>query len=102
VTYRLNVAARVRFAVERRSSGRRVGGRCVETTSSNRGRAACVRYLRVSGSFTRTRPAGSDRFTFTGRIAGRSLRAARYRLLVTPTAGGRTGATKRASFRIAG
>lgn len=101
VSYRLNIAASVRFAVERRSAGRRVGGRCVATSRVNRRRAPCIRYVRMPGSFTRNRPAGQDRFTFSGRLASRSLLPARYRLLATPRAKGRTGATRRASFRIA-
>jgi hypothetical protein len=54
----------------------------------------------VPGSFTRTRPAGADRFTFTGRLTGRPLTPGRYRLVATPTANGHTGTASRASFRI--
>ena len=55
-----------------------------------------VRYVRVSGSFTRSRGAGTDRFTFSGRIGGRALKPGRYRLLTTPG----TGRTVRATFRV--
>lgn len=99
VSYRLNIAGVVRFSVERKTTGRRVGGRCVATTSSNRGRASCVRYVRLSGSFSRTRKAGSDRFRFTGRLSGRALRASSYRLVASPRANGQRGVTKRAAFR---
>jgi len=100
VSYSLNIAGRVRFTVERRSSGRSVSGRCVTPTKANRKRAACTRYVRVTGSFTRTRAAGADRFTFTGRIGGRTLKPGSYRLVATPSASGRTGTAKRVSFRI--
>jgi hypothetical protein len=100
VSYTLNVAGSVRFSVERRSTGRSVGGRCVKTSTSNSTRKHCTRYTAVSGSFTRTRSAGADRFTFTGRIGGRTLSVGSYRLDATPSAGGRTGTTKRVAFRI--
>jgi hypothetical protein len=79
VGFRLSVAGRVRFSVERRA-GRR--------------------YVRVAGSFTRTAKAGANAFRLTGRAGGRALRPARYRLVATPSAGGRTGRTVRADFLI--
>lgn len=101
VSYTLNIPASVRFTVERVTTGRRVGSRCVMQTGRNRSRRACTRYTRVGGSFTRVRTrAGIDRFTFTGRIGGRALRTGRYRLVATPTANRRSGQPKRASFRI--
>jgi hypothetical protein len=100
VGYSLNVAARVRFAFQRATRGRRVGRRCLKPSRANRTRKPCTRFVRVTGSFARTRPAGPDRFTFTGRIAGHALSPGRYRLLATPTANTHTGATTRASFRI--
>jgi hypothetical protein len=99
-SYTLNVAARVRFTVERASPGRRVGGRCITATAKNRRHQRCTRFARVRGSFTRSRPAGSDRFAFTGRMARRTLTPGRYRLVATATAGGRTGRPTSAPFRI--
>ncbi|MDQ1680620.1 MAG: hypothetical protein QOI42_1479, partial [Frankiaceae bacterium] len=100
VSYTLNVAASARFTVQRATSGRTVSGRCVKPTRSNRTHKRCTRFVAVSGSFTRTRPAGADRFTFTGRMAGHLLTPGRYRLIATPTANGRTGKASRVSFRI--
>jgi len=100
VSYTLSLAAKVRFTVQRATVGRKVGGRCVTATKSNRRRTSCTRYVTVKGSFTRTRKSGGDRFTFTGRFAARKLRAARYRLTANPTAGTRKGKAVRASFRI--
>lgn len=96
VSYTLSDAASVRFSVERASEGRRVDGRCVNATRFNRSRLHCTRYVRVSGSFTRNRGAGTDRFTFSGRIGGRALKPGRYRLLATSGA----GRTVRATFRV--
>lgn len=96
VSYTLSDAASVRFSVERSGEGRRVDGRCVKTTRTNRSRTRCTRYVRVSGSFTRNRGVGTDRFTFSGRMGGRALKPGRYRLLATPGA----GRTVRATFEV--
>jgi hypothetical protein len=100
VTYSLNIAARVRFTVERSTRGRRVGGRCLEATRARRSRPSCTRWVRVRGSFSRDRAAGADSFNFTGRMDGRRLSPASYRLVATPTAGAVTGAAASARFRI--
>ncbi|MGH2918858.1 MAG: hypothetical protein ACRDLS_09730 [Solirubrobacteraceae bacterium] len=104
VRYRLDVAAKVRFVVQRRRAGRRVGagtsGECVAPTKQNRTRAKCVRYVAVKGSFSRSARAGSNRVYFTGRLGGRTLRPGAYRLVATPTADGVTGNTVRRSFRV--
>jgi hypothetical protein len=100
VSYTLNIAASARFTVQRATSGRTAGGRCVKPTTSNRTHTSCTRYVAVSGSFTRTRPAGADRFTFTGRLAGHPLTPGRYRLVATPNANGHAGTSSRANFRI--
>jgi hypothetical protein len=52
------------------------------------------------GSFTHSDAAGPNRFTFTGRVAGRALRPGRYRLAATPHAGGVEGATKTVAFTV--
>jgi pimeloyl-ACP methyl ester carboxylesterase len=100
VSYTLDAPASVRFTVERAVEGRGVGGRCVAPATSNRGRRACTRFAAVRGGFSRARPAGPDRFTFTARLGGRALPPSRYRLVATPTAAGRVGMPARARFRV--
>jgi|GEM_PF-3606191 len=100
VTYEVNVASKVFFSFERPSFGRTVGKRCVKQSKGNRTNKRCIRYLPVKGSFTRTRPKGGDRFTFTGRLLGHRLKAGRYRLIARATAGGASGASKRVAFQI--
>jgi len=80
VSYALSVAARVRFTVER--AGRRRRGR-------------------VIAAFTRRRRAGPDAFTFTARVAGRTLKPGRYRLVARPSGKGFTGRPARVAFVIA-
>ena len=100
VSYALNTPASVRLTVQRGLSGRRVGTSCLKPVRATRNRKPCTRFVRQPGSLTRKRPAGRDVFTFTGRFGGRTLAPGRYRLLAAPTANRRTGATRRASFRI--
>jgi hypothetical protein len=60
----------------------------------------CARLVKVRGSFTRLGGAGANSFRFTGRLAGRTLRPAKYRLIATPSVGGQAGRAARASFRV--
>ena len=101
VRYTLSEAARVRLSVQRRTTGRRVGRRCVKTTRRNRSRRRCTRFVRVRGSFTHAGKARQNRFRFSGRVRGRALRRGRYRLVaraVDPA--GNRSRVRRAGFRI--
>lgn len=100
VSYKLSTAATVRFTVQRLRKGRRSGRRCVKATAKNRRAKSCTRVIAVRGSFSRRRTAGADRFRFTGRMAGKRLAVGRYRLTVTPRAGGISGKPARATFTI--
>ncbi|MFL5781327.1 MAG: hypothetical protein ACJ760_08445 [Thermoleophilaceae bacterium] len=101
VDYTLNEAASVRFTVLRSLPGRKAkGGRCVKPTKSNRNAHKCTRLVAVPGSFTRASSGGTNSFRFTGRIAGQKLKAGKYRLLATPSTGGKTGRAASVSFQI--
>ena len=100
VSFTLDRAASVRFIVEQATSGRRVDGRCVKPTRSNRGGRRCARYARLPGGFRSRCVAGANRLRFTGRLTAQRLRRAQYRLVATPTADGRRGDARRARFRI--
>jgi hypothetical protein len=93
VNYVLSAATQVRFTVRRRSSGRRVGKRCVKPTSKNRSKHKCVRLTTVRGGFTQAGKAGANAFHFSGRLGGKTLPPADYLLFAKP-------GTKRAAFRI--
>jgi hypothetical protein len=83
VTYTLDEAAEVTFTVIRLPSKR-----------------GAKRQVALPGAFTRPGVAGANSFRFSGRLAGRRLTPGRYRLLVTPSAGGKAGQGAAASFRI--
>jgi len=76
VSYKLSSDATVKFVVRRAKTGR------------------------SRGSFTVAGRAGKNSFKFTGRVRNHKLRKGRYRLVGTPSAAGKTGKAKRASFRI--
>ena len=104
ISYRSDVAARVRFTVQRLRPGRRTRSgtrtRCLAPSARNRRGARCMRHVRLPGSFTDAAGAGSNSLYFTGRLGGRTLTPGTYRLRATPTAGGVAGGPVDVSFRI--
>ena len=78
--------------------GDQVNGRCVKPGKNNHKRRRCIRLTRVSGEITKTGGAGSNSFTFNGRIGGRKLGRGSYQLTATPSSGG----SKQVTFRIVG
>jgi hypothetical protein len=101
VTYMLNVAGTVRFTIVKVESGRSSSsGRCVRPIKANRSARTCTLLVTLPGSFTRAGNAGMDHFRFTGRLDGDRLAVGDYRLIATPTAGGKTGLAASAAFRI--
>ena len=98
--YRLSEAARLTVAIERRSPGRSVGGRCRRQTRVNRKRRPCTRFARVGG-FSQPSVAGANRRRFSGRVGGRRLRAGRYRATLRATDAARNRSrARRLGFRV--
>ena len=64
----------------RLTTGRKVGKRCRPVTRSNRRKKHCTLVTPVRGSFRHRAAAGSNSFTFTGRLGGKSLKPGSYRL----------------------
>lgn len=104
VSFRIDLAATVRFKVQRIAAGRRQGRgkarRCVMPTRRNRNATRCPRYVPVKGSFSRTARPGVNSFYFTGRVGGRMLPRGTYRLMATPRAGGVWGRSQTRTFKI--
>jgi hypothetical protein len=101
VSFSLSEAGAVKFTVQRKTRGRRVGTRCKAETRANREHSACTRWVSMKGSFTVAGKAGTRRFKFRGRIGGRSLEPGGYRLngQARDQANNRSK-VKRTSFRI--
>jgi hypothetical protein len=100
VAYTLNKASDVRFTIAKVEPGRTSSGHCVRRTKANHSARGCIRLVALPGDFTRTGSAGVNRFRLTGRLAGHKLAIGSYRLIATPTAGGKIGHTTTAAFRV--
>jgi hypothetical protein len=96
VTYTLSAAATVKFTVERRKAGRKVGGKCRKPTRKNRKRKKCN--LGLKGSFTHQGNQGTNSFRFTGRLRNRKLKPSRYNLVAKAV--GSTAKARRDKFTI--
>ena len=98
--YSLSEAATVTFAIERRTSGRRVGGACRAKSRSNARRPKCARFDQV-GSFEAPVGAGVNATPFSGRIATKPLQPGAWRALLTAVdAAGNASKPTSASFRV--
>jgi hypothetical protein len=98
VSYRDSLAATTTFKVLKRVTGHRKGHRCV-AGAPKRHQKRCTRYVSV-GSFIHLDQAGAVQVRFTGRVHGHKLKPGRYRLTLTPRAGGKTGKAVVLPFRI--
>jgi hypothetical protein len=101
VSFSLSEAASVKFTVQRKTSGRKVSGKCKKRTSSNRRKTKCTLWKSVRGSFTVSGKAGKNTFTFRGRIGGHKLSRGSYRLSGVATDPAKNASVpKRKGFRI--
>lgn len=100
IRYSLSEAATVTFAVQRRTVGRRVRGRCRKRTRANRSRKHCTRFVPVA-AFAQPAAAGANTTRFSGRIGRRALKPGRYRmLLVARDAAGNASTPAKLAFRV--
>ena len=100
VRFTLSVGATVTFAIERVLPERLTRGRCTAPTRSDRRHRTCTRPVMLRGTSVINGAAGTDAFTFTGRIDGRALVPGSYRLLATPTTDGIAGQQRQTTFEI--
>jgi plastocyanin len=101
VSFKLSEPGKVKFTVDRKSRGRKVGKSCKAQTKANRKKKACIRWVKVKGSFTVTGKTGTNSFKFRGRIGGKTLKPGSYRLdsQATDSAKNRSS-VKRRGFKI--
>ncbi|MET0603152.1 MAG: PKD domain-containing protein [Baekduia sp.] len=98
--FKLDRAAQVRLAFSQIVAGRRVNGRCVKATKTNRKKPRCDR-AQAAGTLNVTGKAGANSVPFQGKLGGRTLPAGRYRVIVTALAEGKTSTAASAQFTIA-
>lgn len=87
VSYTLNGALTVTFALKRKAPGRKVRGRCVEPTKKNAKKKRCSRLVTVHGKLVKSGKAGNNKFAWNGKLAGHKLKPGSYQLTATPTGG---------------
>jgi von Willebrand factor type A domain len=101
IRYAVSKSAQVRFTVMQARVGRKVRGHCRRPTLRNRRAARCTRYVRLRGQIVLDAVEGENRFGFTGRWGGKTLRPGSYKLIARAMdTGGILGAPKVAVFRI--
>jgi hypothetical protein len=101
ISFRLSKPARVKLTFDRRTSGRSVHRRCVQSNLSNPTKPRCVRFS-TQGSRLYNGHAGSNVTKFAGRLSsGKKLTSGEYRLSVDATdSAGLRSPTRRATFTI--
>ena len=101
VSYRAVASVSTTLRLQRAATGRATGKGCAKPTRATRAARRCTRWVLLPGHFTHRDRTGLNAFRFTGRLADRALRAARYRLLATPHGtSGPAGPTARKGFHI--
>ena len=99
-SYRLSVAATVRFTIARRHSGRRVGTTCRKPSRTNAKHRPCTLFVSL-GTQTARAKAGRNSLRFTGRVQGRTLTPGAYRVTAVATdAAGSRSRPVRALFHV--
>lgn len=86
-------------SLERRQAGVRSGSLCVAKSRLHNG-AACMRWVRISGSLTRAGNAGTNTLDFRPSYRWRGLRPGRYRITVVARAGADKTDARRAELRV--
>ena len=98
--YTLSVASTATIRIERQSTGRLVGKKCVAQTKRNAAHKRCTLYAKT-GSLTRKAHKGKNTLAFSGRIGHKALKPASYRVTITARIGtGPTSKKRTATFTI--
>jgi hypothetical protein len=83
-SFRLDLPATVKIAIQTNVQGRRVGRTCKPDSRKLRHNPRCTRTV-TGATLTRSARPGLNRVPFTARIHGKALKPARYEALFTPT-----------------
>jgi len=103
ITFTSSEDATVTLKFEKRTTGRRVGGKCRKTTAANRDRQKCTRYVDSRSRMVDVdAKQGNNSLRFQGRLrASQRLPLGRYRLSATArdAAANPQAKTRRKTFR---
>jgi hypothetical protein len=98
--YTLSEPARVLFRVEKKTAGRRSGGKCVKRSRRVRRGRACTLWV-PKGAFAQDGAAGANTKPFSGKLGKRRLTPGSYRATLTATdAAGNASKARRLAFRV--
>jgi len=87
ISYTLNGPATVTFTLKLKMPGRKAAGRCVKPTRHNHKHKKCTRLVPIHRSIVKAGAAGTNSFTWGGKIADQALASGTYQLTATPTGG---------------
>jgi len=100
VRFTLNEKASVTITVEQRTTGRKVGKRCVKSTKKLAKKKPCTRYVAVGALKRAGVAAGKRTVAFTGRIGKRKLAPGRYRARIVAKNAAGTSKTVTLTFSV--
>jgi len=95
VSYSLSEAATVKFKLEKKSKGRKVGKKCVKQTAGNKSKKACSLFKQIA-SFTGPGNAGPNKASIP-----KKLGPGTYRLTMTATDALGNQTTQKTTFKVA-
>lgn len=84
IKYTVSEAAAVSFAIQRKTTGRRVGRSCVKKTRKNAKRRKCTRLV-TAGTLSASGKAGANTLKFSGKLRRRKLAPGSYLLTAVAT-----------------
>jgi hypothetical protein len=90
----------VTLSIERRTTGRKVGSRCLKDSRSRRKRRKCTRYV-AAGTLTRAGRQGKNKLAFSGRVGRKALPPGVYRAnLSAVDVAGNTSTKRTVAFKV--
>jgi CSLREA domain-containing protein len=98
-SFRLDQPAAVKIAIQRVTSGRRVGHSCRQASHKLRHKRRCTRTVTIA-TLTRSGHVGSNKVAFSGRIGRKALKPGRYRAVFSATNAAGKSAPQRLTFTI--
>ncbi len=99
--FRLDQAATVKIAIQKKAPGRRVGRSCRANSHRLRHKPRCTRTITVA-TLVRSAHAGLNKVPFSGRIRGKALSPGSYQATFTATDSAGASQSKTLSFKIVG
>lgn len=97
ISYTLSEAATVSFQLEKKTPGRKVGGKCVKQTPKNKTKKPCPRFKKIGAKFNGPGKKGANTATLPN---GKKLKPGTYRLTMTATDAAGNKTTKKITFKV--